>query len=201
MSLPVNIDEYSKLIVQNDAQLIEQHIHPATLERVHRVRGLYAHWLQFPEKFDKEIVEFCIQTFGVSRAQAYDDLHLTQLILGNLQAASKEFMRWKINKDLEQDLMQARKAEDWKSVASIEKNRIKNNRTDKEDEVELEFDKIIPQTFEPTSDPSVVGITSWKGKTKLLRERTKMLIAKYSKNMINMEDAEYEEVEEVDDDE
>jgi hypothetical protein len=114
---------------------------------------------------------------------------LTQTLLGNIQQASKEFIRWKINKDLEEDLKAARRSQDHRSVAAIEKNRILNNRTDKDDEQEFEFDKIVPQTFEPTDDPTVIGID----KIPDLRGKIRKLVEKYSKD--NIEYADFEEVE------
>lgn len=190
MSLPVNIDQYSRYITLSDDELLELRVNPKILERLHRLRGLYAYWLQFPTKFDQEIVQYDMSMFKVGRAQAYDDLHLVQLLLGNIQQAGKEFMRWKINKDLEEDLKKARRTGDFRSVAAIEKNRILNNRTDKDDEPEFEFDKIVPQNFEPTDDPSVIGIE----RVPDLRSRIKKLITKYSKDTM-IEDAEYVEVE------
>jgi hypothetical protein len=189
MSLPVNIDLYSRLITVDDNELQEQHVSSVILERLHRIRGLYAYWLQFPSKFDNEIVNYDMAMFKISRAQAYDDLHLTQTLLGNIQQASKEFIRWKINKDLEEDLKAARRSQDHRSVAAIEKNRILNNRTDKDDEQEFEFDKIVPQTFEPTDDPTVIGID----KIPDLRGKIRKLVEKYSKD--NIEYADFEEVE------
>ena len=190
MSLPINIDEYSRYIVMDDDELRECNVNTHIVERLHRLRGLYAYWLQFPSKFDNEIVGYDMNMFHVGRAQAYDDLHLVQLLLGNIQQAGKEFMRWKINKDLEEDLKAARRLGDSRSVAAIEKNRILNNRTDKEDEMELEFDKIVPQNFEPSDDPTVIGIA----KTPDLRSKIRKLVAKYSKNT-SIEDAEFEEME------
>lgn len=190
MSLPVNIDDYSRYVTLTDDELHEELVSMATIERVHRLRGMYAYWLQFPTKFDKEIVEFDMNMNKVSRSQAYDDLRLVQLLLGNLQMASKNFIRWKINKDLEEDLKNARLAGDYRSVAAIEKNRILNNRTDKEDEIEFEYDKIIPQTFEPTDDPTTLGIE----KVPDLRGRIRKLIARYSKDIAPVEDAQYEEI-------
>ena len=159
-------------------------------ERLQRLRGIYAYWLQFPSKFDKEIVDYDMKKFKVGRAQAYDDLHLTQILMGNLQQASKEFMRWKINRDLEEDLRLARQRGDLRAAASIEKNRIMNNRTDKDDEPELEFDKIVPQQFEMTDDPTVIGIQKVPG----LRDRIRKLEKKYGDTKI--EDADYEEIKE-----
>lgn len=175
----------------NDDELREQNFAAAIRERLKRIRGVYAYWLQFPTKTSKEIVDYNMKMFGVGRAQAYDDLHLTQVLLGNLQQTSKEFMRWKINQDLEHDLQLARNINDMRAVASIEKNRILNNRTDKDDEPELEYDKIVPQTFEPTDDPSVIGIKKVPG----LRDRIRRLEKKYGRNI---EDAEYEEIKDGD---
>ena len=104
MPIPGDIEEYTRLIVLNDDALREKHVQPSVIERLHRLRGLYAYWLQFPDKFDRDIMQQDMALFGVGRAQAYDDLHLVQIILGNMQAATRNFMRWKINQDLEQDL-------------------------------------------------------------------------------------------------
>lgn len=190
MSLPVDIDEYSRYITLNDDELTELKVNPNLFERIHRLRGLYAYWLQFPNKFENDIVAYDMNMFRVGRAQAYDDIRLVQVLLGSIQSANKEFMRWKINKDLEEDLKAARRAQNYRAVAAIEKNRILNNRTDKNDDIELEFDKIVPQLFEPTDDPSVIGIE----KIPRLRERIKLLNKKYSNN-IDMKYTDYEEVE------
>jgi hypothetical protein len=191
MSLPVDIDEYSRYITLNDEELAELRVNRNLFERIHRLRGLYAYWLQFPNKFENEIVAYDINMFRVGKSQAYDDIRLVQILLGSIQSANKEFMRWKINRDLEEDLKAARRAQDYRSVAAIEKNRILNNRTDKNDEPELEFDKIVPQLFEPTDDPSVIGIE----KIPKLRERIKLLNKKYSRNL----DTNFDEYEEVED--
>lgn len=194
MSLPLaSMEDYSMYITLSDDELFERRIAQTVIERLHRLRGLYAYWLQFPQKFDQDIVQYDMAMFKVGKSQAYDDLHLVRLILGNLQQASKDFMRWKINQDLEQDLKAARRAGDHRSVAAIEKNRILNNRTDKEDELELEFDKIIPQQFVPSDDPTVLGIK----KLPDLRNRIRELVKKYSDNSVQF--AEYEELKEDND--
>lgn len=191
MSLPLaSMEDYSIYITLSDDELFERRIAQTVIERIHRLRGLYAYWLQFPQKFDQDIVQYDMAMFKVGKSQAYDDLHLVRLILGNLQQASKDFMRWKINQDLEQDLKAARRAGDHRSVAAIEKNRILNNRTDKDDELELEFDKIIPQQFVPVDDPTVLGIK----KLPDLRNRIRELVKKYSDNSVQL--AEYEELKE-----
>lgn len=121
MSLPVDIDEYSRYITLNDDELTELKVNPNLFERIHRLRGLYAYWLQFPNKFENDIVAYDMNMFRVGRAQAYDDIRLVQVLLGSIQSANKEFMRWKINKDLEEDLKAARRAQNYRAVAAIEK--------------------------------------------------------------------------------
>lgn len=188
MPLPINIDQYSKLIVLDENELMQKGVATAIRERLQRLRALYAYWLKFPRKTNNEVVEYNIKMFKIGRSQAYDDLRLTQVLLGSMQQASKEFMRWKINQDLEHDLSLAREKGDMRAVASIEKARIQNNRTDKDEEQELEFEKIVPQQFVPTDDPTVIGITKVAG----LREKIRKLERKYRQDL--MEDTQYEEV-------
>lgn len=192
MSKPlVNIDEWQRWVTLDESELRELPVSGRLLERLRRMRALYAHWLQFPSKFNQDLVRFDMDTFGVAKSQAYDDLHLVQTLLGNMQQASKEFMRWKINQDLEHDLVLARRAGDLRAVASIEKARILNNRTDKADEPEIEYDKIAPQLFEPTDDPSVIGIKRLPN----LRERIERLKKRYER-VEELTAADFEDVEE-----
>lgn len=70
----------------------------------------------------------------------------------------------------------------------MQKNRIKNNRTDTPDEPELAFDKIVPVEFRMTDDPTVIGLQ----KIPNLRAKIKKLEKRYS--MPDIEDADFEEL-------
>lgn len=186
--LPVNLDQYSRYVTLDDSELRELRVAESVLVRLRRIRGLYAYWLQFPSKLDNDLVQYDIAMFKVSLTSAYDDLHLVKVLLGNLQQTTKEFMRWKINKSIEEDIAAARRAGDFRSVAALTKVMVQNNRTDKDDEPDLEFDKIVPQNFEPTDDPTVLGIE----RVPDLRGRIRALYKRYSNTMV--QDAEYEEI-------
>lgn len=188
--LPINLDQYSRYVTLDDAELRELRVAESVLVRLHRIRGLYAYWLQFPSKLDNDLVQYDMALFKVSRSHAYEDIHLVKVLLGNLQQTTKEFMRWKINKSIEQDITAARRAGDLRSVASLTKVWVLNNRTDKDDEPDLEFDKIVPQNFEPTDDPTVLGIERIPD----LRGKIRALYKKYSNTTI--QDADFEEVHE-----
>lgn len=188
--LPVNLDEYSRYVTLDDAELRQLRVAEGVLLHLHRIRGMYAYWLQFPSKVDNDLVQYDMAMFKVSRSLAYEDLHLVKVLLGNLQQTTKEFMRWKINKSLEQDIAAARRAGDFRSVAALSKVLVANNRTDKDDEPDLEFDKIVPQNFEPTDDPTVLGIERIPD----LRGKIRALYKRYSNTMI--QDADFEEIKE-----
>lgn len=196
MPIPGDIEEYTRLIVLNDDALREKHVQPSVIERLHRLRGLYAYWLQFPDKFDRDIMQQDMALFGVGRAQAYDDLHLVQIILGNMQAATRNFMRWKINQDLEQDLKAARRAGDHRAVASIEKVRVLNNRTDKEDEPDANYDRTPLFGVVMTSNPKVLKIEGYDNEAALRKD-----IEKYNRKFSREieRESEFAEYEEIDD--
>lgn len=192
MPLPANLDEYTSYIVMNDEQLRENGVAPAVIERLHRLRGLYAYWLQFPDKFERDILQQDMALFGVGRAQAYDDVRLVQVILGSMQQASRSFMRWKINQDLENDLKAARRAGDHRAVAQLEKVRVVNNRTDKEDEPEHDYERIPLMGIVWTGNPSALGIEGFSSEA-VLRKDIADLNKKYARE-IERKYTDYEEV-------
>jgi hypothetical protein len=187
MSLPVNIDDYSLYISQDSTDLREQHVPDAVILRVERLRELSAYWRSYPSTSPKELVNRCMQLFKVAQSQAYDDIHLLKILVGNLEATTKEFARWRVNQMIEEDRLAARRDGDWRAVASMQKNYILNNQTDKPDTPDMAFDKIVPLQLEPTDDPSVLGIKAPKN----LRARRDKLIKQFSKDD---EYAEYTEL-------
>ena len=196
MPLPTNLDDYTRYIVKSDEELLEERVSPTIIQRLHRLRGLYAYWLQFPDKFERDIMQQDMALFQVGRAQAYDDVRLVQIILGNMQQASRNFMRWKINQDLEQDLKAARRAGEHKAVAAIEKVRVLNNRTDKEDEPDTNYDRIPLFGVVFTSNPAALKIPGYDNEASLRKDIVSMN-KRYNREIEKEKDyTEYEEVEE-----
>lgn len=178
MSLPVNIDDYSLYLSQDSSELREQHVPDVTIQRVERLRELAAYWRSYPSTSSQELVNRCKQQFRVAQSQAYDDIHLLKILIGNLEATTREFARWRVNQMIEEDRAAARRVGDWRAVASMQKNYILNNQTNKPDTPDMAFDKIVPLQIEPTDDPSVLGIKAPKN----LRQLRDKLIKQYSKD-------------------
>lgn len=187
MSLPVNIDDYSSYLPVDSSELRSQLVPEETIQRVERLRELSAYWRSYPSTSPKELVSRCMQLFKVGKSQAYDDIHILKILIGNLEATTKEFARWRVNQMIEEDRVAARRDGDWRAVASMQKNYILNNQTDKPDTPDMAFDKIVPLQLEPTDDPSVLGIKAPKN----LRARRDKLIKQFLKDD---EYAEYTEV-------
>lgn len=137
-----------------------------------------------------EIVQFDLDNFGLRKTQAYEDIALVKALIGDIQATTKAFARWRANVMIESDIKKARKDGDWRAVASMQKNYILNNKTDKDDPVDLEFDKIVPQQFEMTDDISIVI----PGAKKASRQRIEQLLNKYNPKAPAPQDADFEEV-------
>ena len=192
MSVPVDIDKYQGWLALDEDQLYEEHVPEQTIVRVCRLRALYTYWCRFPSKAPRDIVEFDTLQFHVAESQAYDDVTMLKVIVGNLQESSKKFWRWRINQMLEEDRKAAKRDGDHRAVASIEKNFIRNNQTDKEDTPDLAFDKIVPNQLEPTEDPSAAGVK----KLPNLRGMVSKYLKKYDFDIRQAEYAEFEEVKE-----
>lgn len=192
MSLPVNIDQYAEFLPVDSSELRLQMVPEDTIMRVERLRELSSYWRSYPSTSPKELVTRCMQLFHVGKSQAYDDIHLLKILIGNLEATTKEFARWRVNQMIEEDRTAARRDGDWRAVASMQKNYILNNQTDKPDTPDMAFDKIVPIQLEPTDDPSVLGIKAPKN----LRARRDKLIKQFSKDD---EYTEYTEVPSTDD--
>lgn len=187
-----DLDEYAKWLPMVGTPDIESANLPAAfIQRLQRLKGVYDYWLQFPNKRTGDIVEFEAQMFGLGRTQAYQDIRLVRLLLGENETSTKAFWRWRINNLIMDNLKEARRAGDFKSVASLIKNLILNNKTDKEDPLELDFDKIVPQQFELSDD---IGIVT-PGAIKTSRRKIEDLLRKYGhKPSMDVQDADFEEV-------
>lgn len=192
MSQPINIDQYGEYLPIDSSELRSMMVPEDTIVRVERLRELCSLWRAYPSTSTKELVQRCMQLFNVGKSQAYDDIHILKRLVGDLEATTKEFARWRVNQMIEQDRQAARRAGDWRAVASMQKNYIKNNLTDHPDTPDMAFEKIVPLQLEPTDDPSVLGIKVPKN----LRARRDKLIKQL---MRDSEYAEFTEVKEDDD--
>jgi len=181
--------------IANDISFYEQHLYSdvETLEaagiperqqvRLKRLRDIHAYWLNFPDKHDLDIVVKLSREYGVSQSQAYQDVRIVKLILGNMSKASKDFHRYRFIQMIEETFEMAKKNKDAKAMASATAAYGKYTMLDKEDLVDKGYDRIQIQPFIPTDDPASVGLKPIPD----LRRRVAQLLKKYSTDIETVE--------------
>lgn len=154
-----------------------------------RIRAVFTVRIENPMKSDAEIRDMLMNEFGISKSQAYRDIADTNLCLGNIKTAGKEWQRYRANKIVE-DAYAAAVAGDHKTAKSlvlIANSLVKINRLDVDEGEHIPWDELVPQNFEPTTDPTVIGLKPIEN----LREKIEALKRKYIDDI--SVDIDYEE--------
>ena len=156
------------------------------LEIKKRYVTVFTFWLDKPMLSDKKIIQFMTSNLGMSKTQAYRDIDKIKILLGNVRNANKEWQRYKLIAMLDKAYEMAEAARN--SMAMIKAAQVlgKYTQLDKEETAAIPYDEIVPQSFEPTGDVSVLGIQPIKD----LKDRQKKLREKYGSTLI--EEASYE---------
>jgi hypothetical protein len=186
MSKPNTMEICRLHLFDNKEDLLKQAIPEMMIERIIRMRSAYMLWLEHPRKKDAEIRDHLL-AFGVNKSQAYEDIQIIKLLLGDMVETSKAFHRFKFNSMIMNAYDLAERKKDARSMVAAADKYAKYNQLDREDALKVPWDEIIPQRFEPTSDPQVIGIKPVAN----IQEKIKSLKEKYLKDI---EDVEYEDV-------
>lgn len=128
-----------------------------TMERLVRIRKAYTHWCEFPMKSEVEIRDFLVSE-GINRSMAYYDLEIIKVLLGNVKNAGKEWHRYRLIAMVEESYAMARDKLDVKAMALLIDKYGKYTQQHIPDHEQLPFDQVRNQPFEPTTDPTSLGI-------------------------------------------
>ncbi|WP_299576666.1 hypothetical protein [uncultured Sunxiuqinia sp.] len=158
-------------------------------ERIKRLRVAYTFWYEFPTKTETDIRNHLMSEFGVVKSTAYEDIQITKVLLGDIKNPAKEWVRFQVNAMLDEAYKKAKDQDDAKAMVMAADKKGKYNMLDKPDAEPLPFGEIVPQPFEPTDDPSPLGIK----KDPNIRARKKKMLEKYM-NEIEIIDVPYEEM-------
>lgn len=157
--------------------------------RLLRLRDMYTYWLQWPETKDAKIVAELRKRYHVGQNIAYRDLRIVKHLLGELNKASKDYARYKFTCMVEKAFDLAERRNDAKAMAAAAAAYARYNKLDKEDPEDLGFDKIAPQSFEMTDDPTVAGFKRIPN----VREKIRKMIDELG--TAEIEEVKFEEVE------
>jgi len=159
-------------------------------ERILRIRSGYTLWNEYPSKKDKEIAIFLMQQCNIEKSTAYDDVRLIKDLLGSINKQSKDWHLYQVNAWLDEAVIMARVKNDPDAIIKAAKVKVSANQLDKTDETEFPWEDLKVQSFEMTSDPSVIGLK----KIPNLKEKIAAAFKKYAEDISFIEEVTYEEI-------
>lgn len=158
-------------------------------ERIKRLRVGYSHWYEFPTKTETDLRDHLMNEFDIAKSTAYEDIQVIKVLLGDIKNPSKEWIRFQVNAMFDAAYKMARKQKDPKAMVMAADKKAKYNMLDQPDAIELPFDEIVPQPFEPTDDPTPLGLK----KDPDIRKKKRKMLEKYASE-IEIIDVPYEEM-------
>jgi hypothetical protein len=172
----------------------------AEIEQLLRYRFAFTSCLNNPSVPDTTLRDELMVKFNISQSQAYRDIFNIKILLPSIRNAGKQWARYLVEEELKQAIADAKtmadECTDYKLKAYFLEIRTKAidkmgkyTRLDKEDELNIDWDDIVPIPIEPTNDVSVLQVKPLANK----QEEIKKLYEKY-KGEIEIEDIDYEDV-------
>ena len=157
MPLPVNIEQYQLNLFSSIDEMKESNLPQQTIDRLLRLRELYTVWRNYPAMSTKEMVERDQKSHGVNQRQAYDDIKLIKILMGNLEQESRDWQRLVFNRRCDEIYNAAKRAGDFKSAEKANADYAKYNRLNEPDDLRIDPSSIVPMVKEPSSEPTVIG--------------------------------------------
>lgn len=140
-----------------------------------RLKDLFTQRLEKPYRQDIELINYMKNTYDVSQGTAFYYVQASKLLFGNVAAAEKEWNRYAVENMLREAFEKAKDAGDAKNMIYAADKLGKYSRLDQDEGEKIPWGEIKPQSFEPTGDVTILGITPIEN----LREQQKRLREKY----------------------
>jgi hypothetical protein len=189
MPLPAIVEAAEQYLFTDLDKMTAAGVPAATANRILRLREVYNYWLSFPNKKEREIVQRIISSAGVSKSQAYEDLGIVKILLGNLNKSTTDYHRYRFFEMINRAFAKAEAAGDTRSMVAAADKYAKYARLDKEEESREElYSQIRVPVFKFTDNPEVIGIK----RVPNIREKIKAKKEQYWNE--DIEDVGYEDV-------
>ena len=154
---PELIKRTQDFLFATEEEMQRAHLPKDVRMRLYRLRDMYSYWLRNPKLGDKHILSELKRRNGIADTQAYEDLRLIKLCLGNLQQMTRDWYQYLFIVRCEEGFQMARDKGDAGAFAKVLSSLGKFTRLDHEQLAGPDYTQIIPQQFEISSDPSVAG--------------------------------------------
>lgn len=123
-----------------------------------RYKDAYTQMLSNSHRSDKRIVKWLRSQYNISEAQAYRDINEVKTVLGNVKTAGKEWYRHMVVQMGQEAFRIAKKEGDAKAMSAAATVISKATNLDKETVDRPDWNSIIPEKFECTTDPTSLGL-------------------------------------------
>lgn len=184
---PELIERTQRFLFATEEEMIEAKLPQPVQSRILRLRDMYAFWLRHPAYADKAIVAQLRQQHNISFSQAYEDVRLLKICLGNIGQMTRQWCQYLFMQRCEEGFEMARSSGDANAFAKMLAALGKFTRLDHDEDIGPDYSQIVPQQFELTSDPTEAGFQRIPN----VNEKVRILFARFKKEM---EDAEYVQV-------
>ena len=154
---PELIKRTQDFLFASEDEMQKAHVPIDVRQRLLRLRDMYSYWLRNPKLGDRHILAEIKRRNGLADTQAYEDLRLLKLCLGNLQQMTRDWYQYLFITRCEEGFQMARDKGDAGAFAKVLASLGKFTRLDHEQLAGPDYSHIIPQQFELTSDPTVAG--------------------------------------------
>lgn len=195
MSRKTNLDKFQEVMFADKVDI--SHLSPVEQMQVVRYRFAFTQCLESPSISDTILRDQLISEFGISQSQAYRDIANIKIILPNIKAAGKEWIRYIVTEELKLAIQECKDAGNdmmKERIMAIDKL-AKYNKLDQDDGEQIPWDDIVPIPIDPTNDVSVLGAIPMEN----AEEEIRKLYEKY-KGDIEIEDIDYQDITDVNND-
>jgi len=141
------------------------------LKRIYE--DIFCKWLDKPSLMDKDLIKYLETKYNRSKIQSYRDVAIIKSVLGNVRNASKEWHRYTLIENIKEDRKKAKKAGDIKAMIYADNIYGKYTKLDKDEEGDIPWDQIIPPSFEPSSDVTILGLEKIENLSELRNKLSK----------------------------
>lgn len=177
----------------DDVETLQGVLTPVEIEMKKRFMLSVTRRLEKPLTTDQELVAFLMSGCNgtakpVSRSQAYRDIAAINLLTGNIQLASKNWMRHMIVEGSKEIYKKALDRGDFKGAAAALDKLGKYTRCDKDDD-SMDWSEMLPPVFEPSDDITLIdGLDVMPGKD--IEKERKRLRSLFNRLSTDAKDAE-----------
>lgn len=158
MAMPNTLDICRKHFMSDVSSMKQDNVPDIIIDRILRMRAVYGLWVKTPSLLKRDLVEVLTSQYGIRESQAYEDLKIVDVMVGDMNDNSKAFHRYRFTSGIMKAIELAEKKKDLKALGVLWDKYAKYHKLDQEDINEVEWgEKVINPFLRLELDASAIG--------------------------------------------